>query len=229
MRQHFVFLILLFIATAAARNVSPFFNRKEGGIQADIDAQGNIQKLKYLKESAIRRRLGVGSHPNLPGGGGYAVSEEDVVDGGAGDGDHEAGGEGSGSGKRFIGKHAKSGKGKGGGGKLPKKTSTSGKGKDGKGKGGKGKSGKGKGGKGKGGKGKDSSGDDSGGEDSWEDGMDGEIPPEPCTCTNDYCDCDDGLATEYEFVMVSLLSFLRLSTTSVTDSRTDFSFLSSPL
>lgn len=190
---------VLFPSAQAARGqVGPFFNVQEEGL-ATVDAQGQVafrDHVRNLKEQDFRRRLAVG-FPNLGGafnGGGGGSSTTDDLGGEA---------SGNGGGKGFMGK--------GGKGKLAKK---------GKGKGGKGDSSSGSKGKGKG----DGSSSGSGGRpmpdfgDDWiieEDddtmggggGEPGQPGIGPCMCNPSFCDCEEGqLATDYEFVLVRVLS-----------------------
>jgi hypothetical protein len=212
-----VFLLLATTTTTvmARKQVSPFFDKHEEGIQVDHsnDSSNNIvHKLKALKQSAAMedlrrarararrttRSLSVGSHPNLPGGGTNAGGSSSSGGGGSDAGDANDGGSsgtggvdsssssnsGKGGGKGFVGGKGASAKGKGGLQKKSSKKSSSSS-------------------SGKGGKGKGSSGDGGMGPGP---GIDDDFsfvnPPQPCMCTPDFCDCEGGLATDYEFVLV---------------------------
>jgi hypothetical protein len=197
---------------AAERKVSPFFNRHEDGIAMEAEAKdAHTHKFRDLKQSATRRRqqrfLSVGSHPNLPnggsntnagGGGASGVGSGNVVNDLPSDSDSSSSSSGSatGGGKGFLGKGGNGKAGVGGkagangkGNGLPKKSSKK----------------SGKGGKGKGGS-SSSSGKGNGGP-----GEDDDLdfspvdPPQPCMCTPDFCDCEGGVATDYEFVLVRVM------------------------
>lgn len=218
-------LCLATTVVVAKNTVSPFFNRHEEGIALDEASYGNIQKLKELRDRSVmqdlrrrgRRSLSVGSHPNLPGGGGVGGNNGAATDDGAAGGGAAGGGgppppvagggavgggeappppvdggasAAGGGGKGFLGKGKGSSTKDGGKGKgLHKKSSK--------------KSGVGKG---KGGKGSSGGGDGGDGVAPDDDFMIVD-PPQPCMCTPDFCDCEGGLATDYEFVLVSIVLY----------------------